>query len=264
MNELTTTALDLAHREHFTVPEWLEREKHITKIREFDRVRLSAAESLTIIRDKNLYRPYASLKEFCMRMFGWSERRAQQMIASVKVVSALPKEKRTIVRTESQARELAKYPEEQRAEILDEAARFHATDGKPTAKAIREVADQIGKAIDLAGIAIPEGDASYYWRRRREGEEVLAKIQAAGLAMKDLSQDDAMWVECELQKVTDFLKSAYLYFKGGLPAHVCTKCKGLNPKYCTFCHGRGMIGAWKWKKKEGGKEFLDELALRGK
>ncbi len=261
MNEI---ALELAHREYFTVPEWLEREKCIMAIRVFDKQRLLAEQALTQIRDKKLYRPYSTLKEFCQRTFGWSDRRTQQVLAAEKVVASLPDEMRTKVRTERQARELSKHPEEQRPEILDEAVRFHAKNGEtPTPKEIKAAADQIGKATDKDGVVIPEGDASYHWRHRSQGDEVLAKIQAAGAAVKELNQDDVMWIECELQQTIRALRSAYHLFKGGLPTYVCPKCKGKKPKDCTFCHGRGMIGTWKRKKNAGGKEFLDELSIRG-
>ena len=243
MNEI---ALELAHREHFTVPEWLEREKCIMAIRVFDKQRLLAEQALTQIRDKKLYRPYATLKEFCQRTFGWSDRRTQQVLAAEKVIAALPPSKRTIVRTESQARELVNVSPKKRVAVLTEAQR----NGKITAESIREAAqrsdgDDKGSGVcsDTNGVAIPESSMAY-WNRKPEAQQVLSQISKIRTEIKKLSPDDPMWSGINLNGVIADLNSAYNRFAASVPAYVCPVCKGEKPKGCKCCKGKGVLSEY--------------------
>ncbi len=247
MNELIDEALALSHREHFTVPEWLEREKHVATIRLFDKHRLLAEQALTQIRDKKLYRPYGTLKEFCQRMFGWSDRRTQQVLAAEKVIASLPDKKRTMVRTERQARELSQVPDEQRVDVLKEAKRH----GEITAKSIKSAAKSVqGRngeeaVLDNAGIAVP-ATALPYWNRKSEVNEIINAVHAIKRKIEAIPKDDPMYANVGLSGVVGDLKSAINRITGAVPAHVCPYCKG-NANGCKPCHGRGVISEFFWK-----------------
>jgi hypothetical protein len=76
------------------------------------------------------------LKEFCQRECGFTERRLYQIISFAKAKAALPAKSEPLVQSERAARALSNVPETQRAEVLDEALRFHSKDGKITAESI--------------------------------------------------------------------------------------------------------------------------------
>jgi hypothetical protein len=92
--------------------------------------------ALAEIRDSRLYRDeFNSFEEYCKNKWGFKKSYAYQLIESANVaesVSAIAD-----IKTESQARELAKVSADKRAEVLERAG------DKPTAKAIREAAENL-------------------------------------------------------------------------------------------------------------------------
>src|SRR5215831_235893 len=109
-----------------------ELEKVIAKGKKtFVEVGLALAE----IRDLRLYkREYSSFSEYCREKWGWSRPYCTQLITAAAVVESLPADKVVAIATESQARELAKIPVEQRAGVVQAIA----GEGKPvTAAAIK-------------------------------------------------------------------------------------------------------------------------------
>jgi hypothetical protein len=240
-------ALDITHREHFTVPEWLERESCITTIRQFDKSRLLAEQALTKIRDKKLFRPYNTLKEFCQRTFGWSDRRTQQVLAAEKVIASLPDKKRTIVRTESQARELSQVPEEQRVEVLKEAKQH----GEITAKSIKSAAKSVQNGngatveVDSGGIVVPT-TALPFWSRKSEVTDLINQIHAIKRKVEAIPKDDPLYANAGLSGVAADLKSAVGRLTGAIPAHVCPYCNGVKEK-CRECHSTGVMSEYVWK-----------------
>lgn len=99
--------------------------------------------ALLEIRDARLYRSeFGTFEDYCRERWNFTGRRAHQLIASAEVVREL--ETGTIVHlptTESQARELVGLPAETAAAVMT--AAVDATDGKPTAAAIREAREEI-------------------------------------------------------------------------------------------------------------------------
>ena len=90
MRDTTDTARELTYRKDFTDQEWSERRRHIATLRNFAGASVAAAKSRAAIRDKKLYRPHKTLKEFCQRECGFTERRLYQIISFAKVKAALP------------------------------------------------------------------------------------------------------------------------------------------------------------------------------
>ena len=97
-------------------------------------------DALLKIRDARLYRAsHASFEAYCREKWGMTRRRADQLIEASAVVIGLASENHgSQITTERQARELAKVPEEARAEVLKEAAEA----GPVTAKAIKAAAEK--------------------------------------------------------------------------------------------------------------------------
>ena len=91
--------------------------------------------ALAEIRDLRLYkREYSSFAEYCQKKWGWARRYTDYVIAGAEAVKSLPEKVSTIVLSEAAARELAKIPNEQRAEIVQSIA---AQDKGVTAAAIK-------------------------------------------------------------------------------------------------------------------------------
>lgn len=87
--------------------------------------------ALAMIRDNKLYRAkYTTFALYCEHRWGFSDRRARQIIDAAEIGTIVP------VENEGQARELARVPEAERAEVWAKAN--ESTGGKPTAAAIRE------------------------------------------------------------------------------------------------------------------------------
>lgn len=102
--------------------------------------------ALAQIREQRLYRQsHETFEAYCQDRWGWTSRRARQLIASSEVLEGLPTG--TIVpQNEGQARELARVPEDKRADVWDEAVESapKKSDGSPrvTAAHVRETAER--------------------------------------------------------------------------------------------------------------------------
>jgi hypothetical protein len=92
--------------------------------------------ALIEIRERRLYREkHRTFAEYCLEKGHMTAARAYQLCNAAAVVRSLPREKSTIVDTESKARELARVPVEARVTVLNAAA---ARKGKVTAAKIRQ------------------------------------------------------------------------------------------------------------------------------
>lgn len=94
--------------------------------------------ALAAIRDERLYREaYGTFEEYCRERWGLSETYAYDIIASAGTASAIAETGQEPPAKESQARELSRTPEPDRADVWRQAN--ERTDGNPTARVIREV-----------------------------------------------------------------------------------------------------------------------------
>lgn len=92
---------------------------------------VEVGSALAMIRDNRLYRAeHATFEAYCAERWGFTDRRARQLIDAAAIGTMVP------VESERQARELARVPEAERAEVWQQTV--ERTDGKPTAAAIRE------------------------------------------------------------------------------------------------------------------------------
>lgn len=93
--------------------------------------------ALADIRDRRLYRQtHGTFEDYCQRRWQMSRAHAYRMIEAAEVVSPIGDTDLPLPANEGQARELARIPEPDRAEVWR--AVIERADGKPTAAAIRE------------------------------------------------------------------------------------------------------------------------------
>jgi hypothetical protein len=183
---------------------------------------------------------------------------AHRLMKAVKVESELQLAMENVtnskignVFTESQLRELAVVPEEERVEVLEEASK----DGKkPTAKKIRVVARKGHKPkpevpVDREGLPIPDM-ALPIWARRDEIKPKLAMLYELRQWADDMQgTDDPLYgAEIQFGTLKLQLEAAIQTMKGAVPHAVCTKCSGEDPS-CTFCKGRGMISKYRYNER---------------
>ncbi len=98
---------------------------------------VDVGNALLLIRDGRLYRAeHGTFEDYCRERWNLSRPRAYELINAAGVVSAMADTGLPAPSNERQARELAKVPEPQRAEVWRETV--ERTGGKPTAAAVRE------------------------------------------------------------------------------------------------------------------------------
>lgn len=236
---------EIAIREQFTVPDWLDRQRCIVTLRNYAVASVAAAKALATIRDKKLYLPHKNLKEFCERECGFTEQRLFQIINFSKIRESLPEPTKQLLSRENQARELSKVPESKRVEVLDEAKRFHAKNGKITAKSIKKASDQVETGpVDKSGVAIPP-EALPFWNRRQEIQDILNHISAARSQIRNASESDPLYHRIgRFGEIGRELDSIYQQFKGILPEYVCGYCHGQNIENCRGCNGVGLLSEY--------------------
>jgi len=95
---------------------------------------VEVGRALAEIRDLRLYKPeFKSFEDYCQEKWGWTKQHAYRLIECAPVVKSNPQ-----VTSINQARELARVPEADRAEVLEAAVEA----GPLTARAIREAAEE--------------------------------------------------------------------------------------------------------------------------
>ncbi len=169
------------------------------------------------------------------------------MLAAEKVIAALPYKKRTMVRTERQARELSQVPEEQRVELLNEVTK----NGEISAESIRKTASKVSKqrgveqeVQDVNGRAIPTA-ARVYWDRKIEVTEIINQINAIRRKVESIPEDDPLYANAGLKGVAGDLRSAVNRLTGAIPAYVCPYCKGARTN-CRECRTTGVMSKYVW------------------
>ena len=97
--------------------------------------------ALAEIRDDRLYRAkFATFEDYCQERWNLKRAHAYRMIDAAAAVSPIGDTGLPMPANEGQARELARVPVDQRAEIWEET--LDRTEGKPTAAAIRETVER--------------------------------------------------------------------------------------------------------------------------
>ncbi|MHB1038018.1 MAG: hypothetical protein ACYC35_26705 [Pirellulales bacterium] len=101
---------------------------------------LEVGQALAAIRDGRLYRQnFDTFEAYCQDRWDFKRDYANKLIRAAKTVSSLDTKVSIVPTTETQARELSRLPEEQRAGAWEETV--ERVGGQPTAKDIKETVD---------------------------------------------------------------------------------------------------------------------------
>lgn len=102
---------------------------------------IDVGQALAEIRDSRLYKgTHDTFEDYCRDRWGFSRQRAQQFTAAAELATTMVDTGLPEPTNERQTRALAAVPEPERAEVWREAN--ERTDGKPTAKIVREIAEE--------------------------------------------------------------------------------------------------------------------------
>ena len=220
--------------------------------------------ALAEIRDLRLYRrEYSGFAEYCREKWGWNKSYAYYMIDSAEVVKSLPEKVSTIVDTESQARELAKIPAEDRAGVVQAIV----DEGKPvTAKEIKRhlppppmqpngaqgtarptlAPPPPSQVVDATGWPIPT-QLIPLWQRAGEVQEMLTVLSRIKGALRSAQDNkDLLFAEVNFSSALSQLDQAWYDIKTAKPFAVCPTCQGQLPEKCALCKGRGLISEHRW------------------
>jgi hypothetical protein len=218
--------------------------------------------ALAEIRDLRLYRrEYAGFDEYCRMKWGWAKAYANYVIRGADVVKSLPEKLATIVATETQARELAKIPAEDRAEVLQALV----DSGEPvTAAAIKRQLPPVpaqsdngrpsgpslppppALVVDATGWPIPT-QLIPLWLRSWEVQEMLTTLSRVKGALRTAQESkDPLFTEVLFSSALSQLDQAWTDIKTAKPFAVCPTCQGQVPEQCRMCHGRGLISEFRW------------------
>lgn len=135
--------------------------------------------ALAMIREQRLYRQtHDTFELYCRERWGWTARRARQLIEASDVVADVEMGTRVPIPTEKHARALVSVPKEERAAVWTKAV-DESPNGKPTARAVREIVKPPEPEPETH-----EPDPIAEWER---AEEELAKARET---IESLTQDD--------------------------------------------------------------------------
>jgi len=106
---------------------------------------IEVGSALKQIRDDRLYREkWKTFEAYCDDRFEFGRGYANKLITAASTALAVSKMGTIVPKTESQARELAKVPEEDWQDVIDEVAEKQAETGEPaTAKTYKEAAEKV-------------------------------------------------------------------------------------------------------------------------
>jgi len=241
---------------------------------------LECARAAYEIKKQKLYRiEFDTWEEFCGAVLGLSVSYVNRLISAGEVSESLKTDKEetaitgqtnpkvlmenknltpigvkfsvpTEIQTESQARELAKVPEEKRAEVLAAAA----SNGTVTAASIAKAAAEPVIELDKTGFKIPK-KCMALWQRRPEVQKLLSAVSLLRSTLSTSREaDDILWrpvagksrEQTWTELLTNFDK-AYASIGEAMPFAVCPACQGQIADRCTLCLGRGMISEFAYK-----------------
>lgn len=150
---------------------------------------VEVGQALAAIRESRLYRAtHSSFEAYCESRWGFTGRRGRQLIEAAEIGTTVP------IENEGQARELAKVPEPDRADVWRDTV--ERTEGKPTAAAIRESAERrdaralLARVVDLLAPANRSPDFVESWVRQLGAydEELSELVKRAGDAIGVLDE----------------------------------------------------------------------------
>jgi hypothetical protein len=198
--------------------------------------------ALAVINEQRLYRSeYTSFAEYVSERWGMVKGQAYRLITAAQVATNVKKVSPigdTSIR-ESHARELAKLPPEEQAEVWEEVAETTAT---PTAKVVKAVVEkrQEAKSEPVAKRMTADQKAAQEAINNAEpGRELLALVRTCMSRLKKLPEVPGLeLVNGRRQSIQSHLENAANAISVYLPAEICPRCHG---KKCADCGNFGWV-----------------------
>ena len=191
--------------------------------------------ALKAIKEEKLYlHEYKTWEDFCRDQHDFSPQHANRLIAAFEIVKSLPRESEPVgsLLNEAQARELAKVPEENRAEILAEASKSGAVTASSIADTANQASSQLTELtakpkpiLDELGTEIPD-ECLVYWRRRDEIQKLLTDLSRIKCAVEKAKHDEDPLFAKISNGILNSFTLAYNQLLEAKPYAVCTKCQG--------------------------------------
>lgn len=164
---------------------------------------IEVGNALVRIRDKQLYVDgYSSFDQYCRERWDMSGSHAYRLIDASEVVRELPEGTPAPV-NEAQARELAKVPPEDRAEVMKEASQ--ATGGKPTAAAVKAAATK-REAEKRTTRRKPASKPA----ATKPADEEAGKEEPACGPIAEPGDIVPYWIEVGIDRISNAVKSPHL------------------------------------------------------
>jgi hypothetical protein len=219
------------------------------------------AKALTEIRDNKLYREeFETFEDFCLETYKIGKAHAYRLISAGVVKEEMNSSPMgDMVQTERQARALAKVPKDQRAKVLEKAAK---SDQGLSAAAIAQAAAEVSfddkekkaKEIvrDATGYPVPKQAMAI---RDRDGEVLnllsqISKIKSTITAAQE--SNDPLWRLVNHAGLIADLAKVYTSLAEGRPFAICNVCSGrpdAQPKgICPACQSRGWLSKYRWNQ----------------
>jgi hypothetical protein len=235
-----------------SVGEWAQLRERETIIKDGEQVFIRVGTALAEIRDLKLYREkFGTFQEYVEQRLGWTRQRAYQVMEAAKVVKELPPKMSSMLDTARAAEAVAKVPQDQREQVLAEAAKA----GPVTAASVQQAAAKVyeGELVltDATELArtVPTEIAADWKRADATAKDILHKLRDVLHAIDEgLKAEDSIYADTtngELSPLKAVIGHVNLHVK---PHAVCSICHGLKSrKSCKLCKGRGYIGRHLWQ-----------------
>lgn len=207
--------------------------KHETTIERGQKTFLEVGNALAAIRDGKLYREsHKTFEAYCKARWTFTRQRASQLIEAADVTSKMST---TVDKpaTERQARELGKVPAEHRQEVFE--AAVEATDGRPTASAIREAAaEKMSTTVDKPATVEDR------MKSANAALDALArKLTALIGEAEEIDNPHLTDERCgRIETFRAHIKTAASTIRSAKGAGVCPYCGG---KWCKHCLKTGWV-----------------------
>jgi len=264
MNTLIAARYRRADERHqvsnkLTVSEWAQLRERETIIKDGEKTFIRVGTALAEIRDLRLYREkYVTFQEYVEKRLGWTKQRAYQVMEAAKVVKELPPESQACLTSARAAEEVARVPQEHRAEVVEAAAEA----GPVTAASVKEAAAAVVE-VEAAPVVMDcaEGDCQREvpalildnWQRATAiSKDLLVSLRDVQATMRHGAEHrdkDTIWADTtntDFAGLSEVIGHLNLHVK---PHAVCPQCHGLKASIKGFklCKGRGYIGRHLWQ-----------------
>lgn len=229
----------------------------------------SAVQAMAEAKDRKIWEPKYTFKEFCVQACGFSEAWGYQLLNCSKAIGAIGKyldgsstlESKSGISldilnslTPSHTEPIKRLPVPKQASIIANAT-SKAGGKTPTPAQVREAAKEadtyeptepegVSEPVvvrDETGVPIPPKPLEY-WNRRQEVKDMMSAISKLKCQVeKSREAQDPLWLSVAQHLISE-LELCYSHAKDALPYSLCTLCNGWPETCkCEFCVGMGIL-----------------------